>query len=70
MINIINALIKSNDYIESVSKLSVEILEKLILFAIDRYYYTSKPVFNDEYYDILIDFLRLKNPKSVILKKI
>ena len=70
MINIINALMKSNDYIESVSELSVEILEKIILFAIDRYYYTSKPVFNDEYYDILIDFLRLKNPKSVILKEI
>ena len=55
MINIINALMKSNDYIESVSELSVEILEKIILFAIDRYYYTSKPVFNDEYYDIFLN---------------
>jgi hypothetical protein len=40
------------------------LLEKVLLQAKEAYYNTDKPVISDSIYDILIDFLRIKNPKS------
>lgn len=58
-----------NSY-DAIDNLSVEELEKVIEFANDKYRNTASPVMSDELYDICIDFLKLKNPKSKILKVI
>lgn len=53
-----------------VNSLSVDQIEKIITFAADKYYNTKKPVISDAIYDMLIDFLKLKNSKSKVLKEI
>jgi NAD-dependent DNA ligase len=58
-----------NSY-ESINELTVEELEKLIDFANDKYRNTNTSVISDEIYDIAVDFLKLKNPKSKLLKEI
>ena len=58
------------DTYNNVNELSVEKLEEVILYANNQYYNNDKPVLTDNEYDILIDFLRLKNPKSIVLKEI
>lgn len=60
----------NNDSINIISNLLVEELEELILYSSDKYYNTNNPVISDSIYDILIDFLKIKNPKSKILKNI
>ena len=55
-------LILENPY-EEISKLTSEQLEIIIKLAADKYYNTSEPIISDTIYDILIDFLKLKNPK-------
>jgi DNA ligase (NAD+) len=62
-------LILENPY-EEISKLTSEQLEIIIKLAADKYYNTSEPIISDTIYDILIDFLKLKNPKSKVLKEI
>ena len=59
----------SQDAYTLVSQLTVDKLEQLILYTADKYY-NHIPVITDGIYDILVDFLRLKNKKSAILKKI
>ena len=59
-----------DDPINIASSFSIEELEELIEYSSDKYYNTDKPVISDYIYDILIDFLRIKNPKSKILKNI
>ena len=61
--------ISKNTY-ESLNNLTIEELEKLIEFANEKYRNTDNPVISDELYDICIDFLKLKNPKSKVLKVI
>jgi NAD-dependent DNA ligase len=61
--------ILKNPY-EELNKLLLEDLEILIKFANDKYRNTDKPVISDDIYDIAIDFLKIKNPKSKILKEI
>ena len=61
--------ILKNSY-EAIDNLSIEDLEKLIIFANDKYRNTETPVMTDELYDICVDFLKLKNPKSKVLKVI
>lgn len=61
--------ILKNSY-EAIDNLSIEDLEKLIIFANDKYRNTETPVITDELYDICVDFLKLKNPKSKVLKVI
>lgn len=58
-----------NDPIDIASHFTIEELESVILYATDKYY-NKKPVITDELYDSLIDFLKLKNPKSEILNNI
>lgn len=60
--------IKSGDSVEKIALLSVEELETVITYAADKYYNTSKPVISDALYDLMIDFLRDRNPKSSVLK--
>ena len=59
-----------NDQINIASSFSIEELEELIEYSSDKYYNTDKPVISDSIYDILVDFLRIKNPKSKTLKNI
>ena len=71
MADLIKRLLKSNkDVIEIASEFSIEELEKVITYSADKYYNTSKDIISDELYDILFDFLKLKAPKSLVLKNI
>jgi DNA ligase (NAD+) len=60
----------AKDSLEIASNFSIDELETIIKFATEKYYNTSKSVITDELYDILIDFLKLKSPKSIVLKNI
>ena len=42
----------------------------MIEYAADKYYNEGKSVITDAIYDMLIDFLQIKNPKSKTLKKV
>jgi NAD-dependent DNA ligase len=56
--------------LETISELSIKELEEIIVYVADKYYNTSISIINDATYDLLIDFLRLREPKSKILKNI
>lgn len=51
---------------------SIEIdkLEKLLVEASNAYYNTGNPILTDEQFDILVDFLRKRNPKAKFLKQV
>lgn len=71
MSDIIKKLLKSNsDTIEIASDLSIKELEKVITYASDKYYNSPNPVITDALYDILIDFLKMKDSKSKVLKNV
>jgi len=59
----------SKDIFETVNKLSVDDLEKIIVYATDKYY-NEEPVITDAIFDMLRDFLQLKSPTSKVLKNI
>ena len=54
---------------EEADKLSISELEKVIEYASDKFF-NDESVISDAIYDMLVDFLTLKNPKSKVLKKI
>jgi len=56
--------------LETISELSIKELEEIIVYVADKYYNTSISIIDDATYDLLIDFLRLREPKSKILKNI
>jgi NAD-dependent DNA ligase len=60
----------TKDSLEIASNFSIDELETIIKYTTEKYYNTSKSVITDELYDILIDFLKLKSPKSIVLKTI
>jgi len=67
----LNKIIKDlnkNPY--NADELNQEQLEKIIELANDKFFNTDQPVMNDAVYDILIDFLKTKYPKSKVLKEI
>jgi DNA ligase (NAD+) len=71
MANLVKKLLKSNkDPIEVASEFTIEELEEIIIYTSDIYHGSGKPVISDALYDILIDFLKLREPKSKVLKKI
>ncbi len=71
MANLVKKLVKSKqDSIEVASDFTTEELEEVITYAADKYYNTSESVISDALYDILVDFLKLRNPKSPVLKNI
>ena len=55
---------------EEIDKLTINELENIIITANDKYYNTSQPIVSDEIFDILVDFLKEKAPKSIVLKQI
>jgi len=65
----IDTLNSSEDIFETIQKLSVDELEKILIYASDKYY-NEEPVISDAIFDILRDFLQNKSPKSKVLKKI
>lgn len=50
--------------------LTQEQLEEIITYAANKFFNTKKPIMEDNVYDILIDFLHTKFPKSKVLKNI
>lgn len=58
------------DIIELGETISLQNLEKLILYIADKYYNTSETLISDEEYDLLLDILKKRKPKSSILKNI
>jgi DNA ligase (NAD+) len=71
MSKIVKRLLNPNkDPINIASTLSTIELEEIIEYTSDKYYNTSNPVISDSLYDILIDFLKINNPKSQVLKNI
>jgi len=68
--NIINIIKNINKDPFSADNLSQLELESIIIYATDKFFNTSNPVMEDNVYDILIDFLKKKYPKSSVLKKI
>ncbi len=65
----IKLLNKSTNIFETVDKLSIEHLEKIIIYASDKYY-NDEPIISDAIFDTLRDFLQLKSPNSKVLKQI
>ena len=58
------------DPLNVISNLTIDEIEQAITFSADKYYNTDKPVISDDVYDLLIDYLKLKNPKSKVLMNI
>jgi DNA ligase (NAD+) len=58
-----------DDLFGYIEKLSIDEIVKIINIASD-YYYNNEPIISDNTFDILIDYLRLKDPKNKVLKKI
>lgn len=54
----------------SADELTQNELENIIKYAADKFFNTKTPVLEDNIYDILIDFLKSKYPKSKVLKLI
>ena len=67
-----NKLIKKikKDPYENSKDLNQEQLESIIRKAADAFFNTDKPIIEDGTYDMLVDFLTLKFPKSTVLKDI
>ena len=59
----------SKDVFDTVNKISINDLEKIIVYASDKYY-NDEPIISDAIFDMLRDFLQLKAPNSKILKQI
>jgi DNA ligase (NAD+) len=70
MAELIKKLNNTNDIIATINELDIKELEAIINYAADKYYNTMKSVISDSLYDMLIDFLKLKSPKSKVLKNI
>lgn len=73
MSDIVKKILKSNgksSFNKVISELSISELEQVITYTADKYYNSSNPVITDDHYDILFDFLRKKEPKSLVLKNI
>jgi NAD-dependent DNA ligase len=58
------------DPLDTIGELTIKQLEDVITFAADKFFNTSKPVMTDSIYDLLIDYLRMRDPKSIIFKTI
>lgn len=50
-------------------EMTIKDLEKVITYAADKFF-NDESVISDQIYDLLIDFLRFKDPKNKLLKKV
>ena len=69
MEKIIAELNNSHDPFNYADQLTIKQLEDVIIYTSDKYY-NDDSIIIDSIWDMLVDFLRLKNKKSKILKKI
>ncbi len=67
--NIIDNINKSDDVFKFVQELSIDELEKILIYASDKYY-NDEPVVSDAIFDMMREFLQLKSPTSKVLKQI
>lgn len=65
----INDINKSNDIFKTIQDYSIDEIEKILIYASDKYY-NEEPIMSDAIFDTLRDFLELKAPKSKVLKQI
>lgn len=65
----VNELNNSNDQYNYIDKLEINVLEKLYQYTNEKYR-NDNPVISDSLYDMIEDFLKLKFPKSKLLKEI
>ena len=70
MSDIIKRLLKSDDVNEFINNMTIDELEQSITYSAEKYYNTNQSVVTDALYDMMIDFLRYKAPKSKVLKTI
>ena len=68
--SIVKKINNADDVITTIDNLTIVKLEQIVEYAADKYYNTQKSVISDAIYDMLIDFLKLKAPKSKVLKNI
>jgi NAD-dependent DNA ligase len=68
MSDIVKKIMK--DPLDVIGTLTIDDLEKVITYAADKYYNTNNPVVSDNIYDLLVDFLKARDPKSKVLKEI
>ena len=69
MEKIIDNINTSDDIYKTIDSFDIVTLEKTILYCNDKYH-NSDPVVTDSIYDMMYDFLKLKKPKSKVLKEI
>jgi DNA ligase (NAD+) len=69
MDTLIKNINSTDDVYTFVDKQSIDTLEKLILYCQDKFF-NDISVISDAIFDMLVDFLRLKSPKSKVLKTI
>ena len=69
MDKIVKQLNNSDDPYSFVNDLTLETLEELYIYTNEKYR-NDNPVIDDSIYNMIEDFLRLKNPKNKNLKKI
>lgn len=60
----------SKDIFDFGAKSSIEELEDILIKASDAYYNTQTTILSDAQFDILLDFLRKRSPKSKFLKQV
>ena len=69
MEKIIDNINSSDDIYKTISNFDILTLEKTILYC-NSMYHNSEAVITDSIYDMMYDFLKLKKPKSKVLKEI
>jgi len=69
MEKIIKEINTTDDIYKLISDIDIPTLEKTILYCNDKYH-NSEPVVSDSVYDMMYDFLKLKKPKSKVLKEV
>jgi NAD-dependent DNA ligase len=65
----INNINKSTDIFKTIQDYSIDEIEKILIYASDKYY-NDEPVITDAIFDTIREFLELKAPKSKVLKLI
>ena len=67
MADIVEGLNKAQDIYSYITNLTIDNLEKVIIYA-NHMYYNEESVMSDVVFDMIRDFLNLKSPNSKILK--